>query len=318
MRRSISAAPGYYYPVISQPSLNSTDRVFGHYGLAYTSKVSGNWNVYRQKVGSSEPVNLTKGSPVGDTQPAFSPDGKRIAFRSEREGGGLFIMGASGESVRRLTNFGFNPAWSPDGKQVSLRRGGYYTPRGPAGSLEPWVVRGRCHRREAAWPAATPHSHEEPGSTAPLRPWSSASAGLGAGTSARESWLRNLHCRKPNNNALRMLTSGWPGESVRRCAATNRTMIWLPAWRVLSGSSFRAVHPPRYSSSERQRDLNPSDQRAAQRTIRPSGIHRPWAVTLSGGRQFRHVEPLPVSFRVPEVILKLLAEPAFSAGVEGD
>jgi len=39
---------------------------------------------------------------------------------------------------------------------------------------------------------------------------------------------------------------------------------------------------------------------------------------LSGGRQFRHVEPLPVFFRVPEVILKLLAEPAFSAGVEGD
>jgi hypothetical protein len=41
-------------------------------------------------------------------------------------------------------------------------------------------------------------------------------------------------------------------------------------------------------------------------------------IGLSGRRQFRHVEPLPVSFRVPEVILKLLAEPAFSAGVEGD
>jgi Tol biopolymer transport system component len=27
-------------------------------------------------------------------------------------------MGATGESVRRLTDFGFNPAWSPDGKEI--------------------------------------------------------------------------------------------------------------------------------------------------------------------------------------------------------
>ena len=42
-----------------------------------------------------------------------------IAFRSEREGGGIFVMGATGESVKRLTDFGFNPAWSPDGKDIT-------------------------------------------------------------------------------------------------------------------------------------------------------------------------------------------------------
>ena len=35
----------------------------------------------------------------GNTQPAFSPDGERIAFRSSRDGGGIFLMGATGESV---------------------------------------------------------------------------------------------------------------------------------------------------------------------------------------------------------------------------
>jgi Tol biopolymer transport system component len=64
------------------------------------------------------PVNLTKDSEADDTQPAFSPDGQRIAFRSERDGGGIFVMGASGESVRRVTDFGYHPAWSPDGSEV--------------------------------------------------------------------------------------------------------------------------------------------------------------------------------------------------------
>jgi Tol biopolymer transport system component len=65
-------------------------------------------------------MNLTEDSPVDDTQPAFSPDGESIAFRSEREGGGIFLMGATGESVRRLTDFGYNPAWSPDGEEIVL------------------------------------------------------------------------------------------------------------------------------------------------------------------------------------------------------
>ena len=49
---------------------------------------------------------------------AFSPDGSRIAFRSERDGGGVFLMDADGGNLRRLTNEGFNPAWSPDGREI--------------------------------------------------------------------------------------------------------------------------------------------------------------------------------------------------------
>jgi Tol biopolymer transport system component len=75
-------------------------------------------DIYSLRVGGKNPVNLTKDSPGNNTQPAFSPDGERIAFRSEREGGGIFVMGATGESARRLTDFGYNPAWSPDGKGI--------------------------------------------------------------------------------------------------------------------------------------------------------------------------------------------------------
>jgi Tol biopolymer transport system component len=66
------------------------------------------------------PQNLTADSPADDTQPAFSPDGQQIAFRSEREGGGLFVMGATGESAKRLTDDGYNPAWAPDGRHLAF------------------------------------------------------------------------------------------------------------------------------------------------------------------------------------------------------
>ncbi len=67
--------------------------------IVYASAASGNWDIYRQRVGGEVAFNLTEDSPADDTQPAFSPDGESIAFRSERDGGGIFLMGATGESV---------------------------------------------------------------------------------------------------------------------------------------------------------------------------------------------------------------------------
>ena len=86
--------------------------------LVYAADAAGNWDIHWQRVGGQTPVNLTSDSASDDTQPAVSFDGRQIAFRSERDGGGLYIMGATGESVRRISDFGFNPAWSPDGTEI--------------------------------------------------------------------------------------------------------------------------------------------------------------------------------------------------------
>lgn len=86
--------------------------------FVYARKVGDKNRLFLQQVGGGAAIDLLPNSFEGDSQPAISPDGRQIAFRSERDGGGIFVMGLMGESVRRVTDFGFNPAWSPDGKEI--------------------------------------------------------------------------------------------------------------------------------------------------------------------------------------------------------
>jgi len=88
--------------------------------FVFASDYNGNWDIYRQAVGARTAVNLTAGADSYDSQPAFSPDGARIAFRSSRNRGGVFVMDSGGGHVTQLTDAGFNPAWSPDGREVAL------------------------------------------------------------------------------------------------------------------------------------------------------------------------------------------------------
>jgi Tol biopolymer transport system component len=123
--------PGEEY----SPSLSPDGR-----SLVYASRAAGNWDIFLQRVGGQNRVNLTTDSEADDTQPALSPAGDYIAFRSDRDGGGIFVMGATGESVRRLTDFGYDPAWSPDGTELVFSSVGFDIPsaRGSVGEL--WRV----------------------------------------------------------------------------------------------------------------------------------------------------------------------------------
>ena len=96
------------------PSLAHDGKTF-----VYSSDRAGNFDLYLQRVGGKNPTNLTEDSAADESQPAFSPDGERIAFRSEREPAGVYVMGATGENVRLVVEGGYHPSWSPDGKDIA-------------------------------------------------------------------------------------------------------------------------------------------------------------------------------------------------------
>lgn len=66
-------------------------------------------------------VRLTNNNAM-DCDPAWSPDGNRIAFWSNRDGGKeIYVMNADGSNIKRLTNNraeDVNPSWSPDGSKI--------------------------------------------------------------------------------------------------------------------------------------------------------------------------------------------------------
>jgi Tol biopolymer transport system component/tRNA A-37 threonylcarbamoyl transferase component Bud32 len=86
--------------------------------VAYTSNAAGNNDIYLLRVGGDRPINLTADSKAHESWPAFSPDGEQIAFVSMRDPPGVYVMGATGESQRRLVDRAFNPCWSHDGKEI--------------------------------------------------------------------------------------------------------------------------------------------------------------------------------------------------------
>jgi Tol biopolymer transport system component len=86
--------------------------------LLYVAADGGDEDIFLQRVGGENAVNLTEAFADNDFDPAFSPDGERIAFGSGREGGGLFVMGATGESPKRIATEGAHPSWSPDDRKI--------------------------------------------------------------------------------------------------------------------------------------------------------------------------------------------------------
>ena len=91
--------------------------------IAYSCKEPKNpwWAICTIRTDGTETRRLTKHLLTSD--PAWSPDGRKIAFASNRRSHGyqIFVMDADGANVRLIANTegrGTAPRWSPDGKMM--------------------------------------------------------------------------------------------------------------------------------------------------------------------------------------------------------
>ena len=96
-------------------------------------------DLYIKQVAGGQPIRLTTDG-MGNTMPDFSPDGSKIVFRSDREGGGIFEIPAFGGDARLLAHEGWNPKFSPDGSQVAYWVGDAGVAAAIPGTGTVWVV----------------------------------------------------------------------------------------------------------------------------------------------------------------------------------
>jgi Tol biopolymer transport system component len=103
--------------------------------IAFVTTRDGNDEIYTVHADGTNLTRLTN-HPASDSEPAWSPDGRRLAFVSNRDGASnIYVMNADGTNVVQRTFAGLSesPTWSPDGTKLAYAAVS-------DGSLNIWVV----------------------------------------------------------------------------------------------------------------------------------------------------------------------------------
>ncbi|WP_426163952.1 amidohydrolase family protein [Sandarakinorhabdus sp. DWP1-3-1] len=98
-------------------------------------------DIYTMPIAGGTPTRIAEGLAY-EHQPRFSPDGKRIAFTSDRGGGdNIWLMNIDGSDKRQLTREEFRllnqPSWSPDGQFIIAKK--HFTTGRSLGTGEVWL-----------------------------------------------------------------------------------------------------------------------------------------------------------------------------------
>jgi imidazolonepropionase-like amidohydrolase/Tol biopolymer transport system component len=98
-------------------------------------------DIYTMPIGGGTPTRISEGL-AWEVQPRWSPDGRRIAFTSDRGGGdNIWVMNTDGSDKRQVTKESFRltnqPTWSPDGRFIVAKK--HFTTGRSLGTGEVWM-----------------------------------------------------------------------------------------------------------------------------------------------------------------------------------
>lgn len=116
--------------IITSPTAAAQEVLLGGSGsIAFSSERTGNFQIWLMNVDGSNQRQIT-GMADGACQPAWSPDGRQLAFISPCKGrkeiyqyAKIYLSDSEGKDIRSLpvplnSAGDFNPTWSPDGKSI--------------------------------------------------------------------------------------------------------------------------------------------------------------------------------------------------------
>ena len=189
--------------------------------MAYVSTRDGAYAIYEMNADGGAQRRLTEAetdpsTPEGlffQIEPAWSPDGTRIAFGSGRSGSlDIYVMSANGTGTRRLTSTredDSHPTWSADGREIAFARAEDVYVMSADGSNARRISDPQAAEAEPAW--------------SPSGRWI-AYVRRDPGTDVRDLWVM-----RPDGSGQRRVTSlharsvnpAWSPDSTRLAFASN-------------------------------------------------------------------------------------------------
>ncbi len=215
--------------------------------IAFSSLAPRGWDLYVADVQTHKSRRLTD-HPALDYNAAFSPNGQRIAFVSERDGNlELYTIRIDGSDLRRLTDdfaLDDHPVFSPDGQRLA-----FVSTRQPA--AEPGQAWNAIYLMNADGSGVKRLSRPDTADYSPA--WSPQGDLIAFASGSGRAGGTDLFVMRPDGSGRRLVVKngGWPsfaGDGQSLFFHSRRQGNW-GVWRVnLDGSNLKRITPPDFEA----------------------------------------------------------------------